>query len=140
MIFAAAFNVSVFMISATAFNVSVFMISATAFNVSVFMISATVFNVSVFVTAATAFNVFVFVTAVTAYNLKQKNGFILFYFIFFGVEAVRFSRLWRLIERVVDSGFVVQKNPKHHFCITSIKRGYRFQNHQTLLGKNVPRL
>jgi len=34
---------------------------------------------------------------------------------FFGVEAVRFSRLWRLIERVVDSDFMNKEKTKHHF-------------------------
>jgi len=76
--------------------------------------------------SATAFNVSVFGTAATAYNLKQKNGFALFYFIIFGSKPFDSAALGRLIERVVDSGFVVQKNPKHHFCITSIKAGVPF--------------
>jgi len=66
------------------------------------------------------------VISVAISNAKQKKRFVLFHFIFMGVNPFDSAALGRLIERVVDSGFVVQKNPKHHFCITSIKAGVPF--------------
>jgi len=56
----------------------------------------------------------------------RQIGFVLFHFIFMGVNPFDSAALGRLIERVVDSGFMVQKNPKHHFRAASIKTGYSF--------------
>jgi len=66
------------------------------------------------------------VSSAAAYNSKQKNGFVFFYLIFMGVNPFDSAALGRLIERVVHSGFVVQKNPKHHFRAVSIKTGVPF--------------
>jgi len=77
---------------------------------------------------------------VTAYNSKQKNGFVFFYFIFMGVKPFDSAALGRLIERVVDSGFMIEKRKlKHHSYITSIKSGVPFSpNHQTFKGNTYP--
>jgi len=65
-----------------------------------------------------------------------------FSFIFIGVKPFDSAALGRLIERVVDLGFIIEKRKlKHHSYITSIKSGVPFSpNHQTLLRENVPRL
>jgi len=57
-----------------------------------------------------------------------------------GVKPFDSAALRRLIERVVDSGFMVKEKMKHHFCITLTRMGVPFSpNHQTLFRKNVPR-
>ena len=73
------------------------------------------------------------------YNLKQKTDSYFFFIYFSKYEAVRFSRLWRLIERVVDSDFMMIRKMKHQFVSHQIKTGVPFSpNLQTLLRKNVP--
>ena len=82
------------MIVATVFII-VSVIVATVF-IIVSTIVATVFII-ISMIVATVF-IIVSMIAVSAYNLKQKSDSY-FSTIFFEVEAVRFSRLWRLIER-----------------------------------------
>jgi len=71
-----------------------------------------------------------------------KKRIRIFHLIFMGVNPFDSVALGRLIERVVDSGFVVQKKKieTSFLCHIDKNGGTASQNHQNALGKNVPRL
>jgi len=88
---------------------------------------------------ATDFTVAMISAAIYNSKQKHKKRLCIFDFIFIGVNPFDSAALGRLIERVADLGFMMQINPKHHFCVISIKKGVPFPKIiKQLLGKTYP--